>query len=515
MNRFSVIFFLLLCICYSSLYTNHSFAQGTAINASGNPPDPSAGLDISFNNKGLLIPRMSDTERNAIINPANGLIIFNTTTGCLNYYNTGNWYQWCGTCIPPSAPAVSGNSPICAGDSLKLFAATIPNVTYNWTGPNGFTSSLQNPIIPNAGTANAGVYNCTSGINGCYSSVSSTTAVINTIPVSQFTWSPLPAVFNSDVTFSPTTTGASYAWTFQNGTPLTSTAQNPLVQWANTGSYNVVLVVSNNGCSSTTTNSVAITSCTHGTQTFSYTGNMQSFTVPGICGTTIDIEVWGARGGNASNQNAAGGLGARMKGTFTVTSGQLLNILVGQSGADASCTAGGGGGTFVVSNNVLLIAAGGGGGGGTYNNTPSSVKDGTANNNGNTGYNGNTLTQNAGGGGSGGNGGGCVTGSGGGGAGYSGNGSTCNAQGGNSYINGGAGGAVGSLGGNTAGAGGYGGGGGSECYWDGAGGGGGYSGGGGGYYYGAGGGGGSYNSGTNQSNASGVQSGNGQVTITW
>ncbi|TVZ53243.1 hypothetical protein [Dokdonia sp. Hel_I_53] len=43
-------------------------------------PDPSSALDIQSDNSGLLIPRMTGTQRDLIIQPANGLIFFNTDT---------------------------------------------------------------------------------------------------------------------------------------------------------------------------------------------------------------------------------------------------------------------------------------------------------------------------------------------------------------------------------------------------------------------------------------------------
>src|SRR5689334_3155871 len=83
----------------------HSLAAQIGINTSGSAPDPSAGLDVSFNNKGFLPPRLSTTERDAISNPVNGLQIFNTTTNCIEYYVNGSWYSLCGSCPAPPAPA--------------------------------------------------------------------------------------------------------------------------------------------------------------------------------------------------------------------------------------------------------------------------------------------------------------------------------------------------------------------------------------------------------------------------
>src|SRR5690606_17173581 len=48
-------------------------------------------------------------------------------------------------------------SQVCTGDSIYLFAATAQGATYTWTGPGGFNSNLQNPVIPNTGLQHSGV----------------------------------------------------------------------------------------------------------------------------------------------------------------------------------------------------------------------------------------------------------------------------------------------------------------------------------------------------------------------
>jgi len=58
------------------------------------------------------------------------------------------------------------NSPICIGTSLEIKASG--GTSYAWTGPNGFTSTDQNPIITNATTLNSGQYSCAiTGTGGC------------------------------------------------------------------------------------------------------------------------------------------------------------------------------------------------------------------------------------------------------------------------------------------------------------------------------------------------------------
>jgi len=255
----------------------------------------------------------------------------------------------------------------------------------------------------------------------------------------------------------------------------------------------------------------AINTCITSTSSFNYTGSIQTFTVPaGV--TSIEIDARGAQGSNGFT--GAGGLGARMTGTFAVTPGQVINILVGQQGLDNNISGshngkstGGGGGSFVVSNSIPMIIAGGGGGTGNI----SQGMDATTDSAGVSPVNGCTGGVN----GNGGQGNGSYNGGGSGGGYYTdgaapgGDGGTTPNRFGKSYLNGGAGGDNGQH----NGGGGYGGGAGGGNY--GGGGGGGYSGGGGGNSNGyGGGGGGSLNTGTNQVNTAGFQSGNGEVIIT-
>ncbi len=260
---------------------------------------------------------------------------------------------------------------------------------------------------------------------------------------------------------------------------------------------------------------------------FTTSSGIQLWTVPKT--TSYIIEAAGARGAGTSSTP---GYGARMIGTFSLTEGDILKILVGQMGGLNTVAGpcgyfqgGGGGGTFVATNsNTALIVAGGGGGASAFASN-AALRDGTTSTSGNN-ADGSTTAN----GGTSGNGGtpstgGCVSGAAGGG-GFTGNGTATGGgtgwgNPGLSFVNGGAGGAPVSIGSTNSGnpAGGFGGGGGASIYS--GGGGGGYSGGGGGGLtacacanLAAGGGGGSYNNGTNQTNTGGVNTGHGYVTIT-
>lgn len=64
-------------------------------------PQASAQLDVSSSDKGFLPPRMTTSERNAIANKAAGLMIFNTSTSCIEVYNGANWINLCSS-LPSS-----------------------------------------------------------------------------------------------------------------------------------------------------------------------------------------------------------------------------------------------------------------------------------------------------------------------------------------------------------------------------------------------------------------------------
>lgn len=228
------------------------------------------------------------------------------------------------------------------------------------------------------------------------------------------------------------------------------------------------------------------------------------------------VEAWGASGAQGRGKNGDSvvirpdGKGAYMKGTFNLTRGTLLKILVGQAGSHGTVgmpplPGGGGGGTFITfSSKAALIVAGGGGGGGAQ---PGNNHDGDP---------GQTVEEGSQSGGSNGNGGTIlVNGSplksfeGGAGGGLIGDGeSAILATGGKSFENGGEGGD--SM---NGGKGGYGGGGGGVHF---PGAGGGYSGG--GVMKNSGktiaGGGGSFNNGGNPVKKEGVKEGDGKVIIT-
>jgi gliding motility-associated-like protein len=150
----------------------------------------------------------------------------------------------------PLAPLVSSNGNLCEGETLRLTATTIPGATYLWTGPNGFTSSVQNPVIDRATVAASGNYSVNVTVNGCTSPAASIAVLVNPIPAAAAVSSnsPVCATTNLNLT-AASIAGASYSWTGPNG--FTSTLQNPVITAAtpvNSGTYAVTISVG--GCAS-------------------------------------------------------------------------------------------------------------------------------------------------------------------------------------------------------------------------------------------------------------------------
>lgn len=80
---------ILTLIAVATVFTSN--AQSVAINTDNSTPDASAILDIKSTDKGLLIPRITQAERNDMATLAQGLLIFNTSSNSFQYYDGLNW----------------------------------------------------------------------------------------------------------------------------------------------------------------------------------------------------------------------------------------------------------------------------------------------------------------------------------------------------------------------------------------------------------------------------------------
>ncbi len=81
---------IILFSLWGVLATCAAWAQGIAVNGDGTDPDASAILDVKSTTKGFLAPRMTLAQRNAIVTPATGLIIYQTDGVTGFYFRTSS-----------------------------------------------------------------------------------------------------------------------------------------------------------------------------------------------------------------------------------------------------------------------------------------------------------------------------------------------------------------------------------------------------------------------------------------
>jgi uncharacterized protein (TIGR02145 family) len=128
-------FLLLMSCCYNQ-------AQVVLDKVGDNPTIilPSAALEVASTTKGFLPPRMTNAQRNAIIDPVEGLIVYCTDCNpkCTYLFNGTNWGSLC--LLPPAALA----SLNCAGATSNgtLIQGTVASgvsSVVSYTGGNGGT----------------------------------------------------------------------------------------------------------------------------------------------------------------------------------------------------------------------------------------------------------------------------------------------------------------------------------------------------------------------------------------
>ena len=105
------------------------------------------------------------------------LSLFVTRDGCMTSTS-----QTLMVSASPSAPAASSNSPVSFGQTLQVTAAMVPEAAYQWTGPGGFSSTLQNPSIPAATPAHSGVYRVAVHVGACSSAETSVPVTVLPAP---------------------------------------------------------------------------------------------------------------------------------------------------------------------------------------------------------------------------------------------------------------------------------------------------------------------------------------------
>ena len=105
---------------YVCAFENATGAKGVAINEDGVRPNPSSMLDVKSDSKGVLIPRLTTTQRTAIASPPKGLIVFDITSNSFWYYKTNSWSE-ISSSFGTGFSAYNGSNQSFSGQFLSTF----------------------------------------------------------------------------------------------------------------------------------------------------------------------------------------------------------------------------------------------------------------------------------------------------------------------------------------------------------------------------------------------------------
>ena len=192
----------------------------------------------------------ASTSQNPVVSVTGtyALTVTNTTNGCTSTAtaNVG---------IDTTSPGASatGGTITCSNGSVTLAgSSSTPGVTYNWSGPNDFASTAQNPAVSIAGTYTLTV---TNPGNGCTSTDSADVIQDTPVPgaIAGGGGTITCTVPSVTITGSSPTPGVNYSWSGPDD--FTSSLQNPSVTTG--GQYTLTVTNPENGCISTATVSVS------------------------------------------------------------------------------------------------------------------------------------------------------------------------------------------------------------------------------------------------------------------
>ncbi len=138
----------------------------------------------------------------------------------------------------------SNDGPICEGDTLFLHSNFAPaNATFQWSGPNGFSSTSQDPIILNASASNIGEYSVIVTLNSFIVDTATTQVVVYPYPVVTF-YPSAPYVCAGDSLFVTALGATNYYWP-----SLLDTGETQLISAPTPTTF--IVIGESNGCSTT------------------------------------------------------------------------------------------------------------------------------------------------------------------------------------------------------------------------------------------------------------------------
>ncbi|QQS31260.1 MAG: T9SS type A sorting domain-containing protein [Sphingobacteriales bacterium] len=235
---------------------NSPLCEGETINLFGNTTSPGTASFSWQGPGGYFSAEQNPVIVNATTSNTGTYILTITIAGCQSTPASTSV-----TVNPIPTVIASNNSPVCQGPEIQLSAVTSATgtVTFNWEGPNAFTSTLQDPEVSSGSFENSGIYTVTVTANGCVSEPSSTEVIINPLPTVEVSVSNSNPCQGTCFTLNAVSSlpDAVYNWTG----PVGFESNEPNLEFCDvqpdiTGEYCVFVVV--NGCASELLNCVSI-----------------------------------------------------------------------------------------------------------------------------------------------------------------------------------------------------------------------------------------------------------------
>lgn len=271
MKRF--IFFIV--VFYFGVHTP-SIAQNIAINEDGTSAHSSAILELKSDNKGFLPPRLTANQITTLSAPAEGLVVYNLTTQCINYFDGTDWLSLCGDptvpCVLPSQPgAISGElMPQPLETETYSIAPVLGATSYSWTVPIGWT------IISGQGTSEITVITGNIGDDGLIAvtannscgnsppreiSVTIAACLLPDQPGSITGEILVNATTSETYSIAPVSGATSYTWSVPIGWIINSGQGSTSINVTTgiAGQNGSVSVVAENACGASTAQSLAVT----------------------------------------------------------------------------------------------------------------------------------------------------------------------------------------------------------------------------------------------------------------
>ncbi|XZF16209.1 gliding motility-associated C-terminal domain-containing protein [Chitinophagaceae bacterium MMS25-I14] len=227
----------------SPICINDSLKLDAGVSASNYVWTGPAGFQSSIRNPVLAHPQLPNTGTYQV-RTKNG--------GCISAPSTISVTIIAG----PAAPVITGNNPVCEGQTAHINASSSGAAAYHWTLPGNLTDTTQNLTIANAGTQHAGVYSVISysaASPHCASPVSNYTLTVNPKVTADFTLSRTTICQDDTVLIAYTGVApstATYTWNFSDGSVESGSGKGPyVVRYPTAGNQVIHLVASNLNCS--------------------------------------------------------------------------------------------------------------------------------------------------------------------------------------------------------------------------------------------------------------------------